>query len=74
MTLLLIKEVVMLGSIIGDTVGSVYEFNNIKTTEFHLLGDGCSYTDDSIMTVGGFTAGLRSRRHCVRMSSRTMVL
>ncbi|MCQ2974280.1 MAG: ADP-ribosylglycohydrolase family protein [Bacteroidales bacterium] len=41
----------MLGAIIGDTVGSVYEFNNIKTTEFELFGRGCNYTDDSVMTV-----------------------
>lgn len=41
----------MLGAIIGDTVGSVYEFNNIKTTEFPLFGARNNYTDDSIMTV-----------------------
>ena len=29
----------MLGAIIGDIVGSVYEFNNIKTTDFPLFGD-----------------------------------
>ncbi len=41
----------MLGAIIGDTVGSVYEFNNIKTTDFLLFGPRSSYTDDSIMTM-----------------------
>lgn len=41
----------ILGAIIGDTVGSIYEFNNIKTTDFEFFGRGCSYTDDSIMTV-----------------------
>lgn len=41
----------MLGAIIGDTVGSVYEFDNIKTTDFELFSDECNYTDDSIMTV-----------------------
>ena len=41
----------MLGAIIGDTVGSVYEFNNIKTTDFPLFDPRCDYTDDSIMTV-----------------------
>lgn len=41
----------MLGAIIGDTVGSVYEFNNIKTTNFPFFGFGCNYTDDSIMTM-----------------------
>ena len=41
----------MLGAIIGDTVGSVYEFNNIKTTHFPLFGPQSNYTDDSIMTM-----------------------
>ena len=41
----------MLGAIIGDTVGSVYEFNNIKTTHFPLFDPRCDYTDDSIMTM-----------------------
>ena len=41
----------MLGAIIGDTVGSVYEFNNIKTTDFPLFGPRNNYTDDSIMTI-----------------------
>jgi len=41
----------MLGAIIGDTVGSVYEFKNIKTTEFDLFAPDCDYTDDSVMTM-----------------------
>lgn len=40
----------MIGSIIGDIVGSVYEFtpHNIKTKEFELFSPVGSYTDDSI--------------------------
>jgi ADP-ribosylglycohydrolase len=41
----------MLGAIFGDIAGSVYEFNNIKTTNFDLLGRGTNYTDDSILTI-----------------------
>lgn len=41
----------MLGAIIGDMAGSIYEFDNIKTTDFDLLGDGCEFTDDSILSV-----------------------
>ena len=41
----------MLGAIIGDTVGSVYEFHNIKTTDFPLFDPRSNYTDDSIMTM-----------------------
>lgn len=41
----------MIGAIIGDTVGSRFEFNNIDTKEFEFLTGGCSPTDDSIMTI-----------------------
>lgn len=41
----------MYGAIIGDIVGSKYEFNNIKTKEFPLFSNDCDYTDDTIMTV-----------------------
>lgn len=40
----------MLGAIIGDIVGSVYEWNNIKTKEFPLFRDDCFFTDDTVMT------------------------
>ncbi len=41
----------MLGAIIGDIVGSVYEWANIKTKVFALFSDGCKFTDDTVMTV-----------------------
>ena len=41
----------MIGAIAGDIVGSVYEFDRIKTTEFPLFKDGCDYTDDSVLTI-----------------------
>ena len=41
----------MLGAIIGDIVGSCYEFNSIKTTEFDLFQAQSRYTDDSVMTM-----------------------
>ena len=41
----------MIGAMIGDIVGSVYEWNNIKTKEFPLFRDGCFFTDDTVMTV-----------------------
>ncbi len=40
----------MLGAIIGDIVGSVYEWNNIKTKEFPFFKDNCCFTDDTVMT------------------------
>ena len=41
----------MIGAIFGDIVGSVYEFHNIKTKDFKLLGEECFFTDDTVMTV-----------------------
>ena len=40
----------MQGAIIGDIIGSVYEFNNIKTKDFPLFCDKSHFTDDSILT------------------------
>lgn len=41
----------MIGAIIGDIVGSVYEWHNIKTTEFPFFRDDCFFTDDTVMTI-----------------------
>lgn len=41
----------MLGNIIGDIVGSIYEGNNIKSKDFLLFAKGYDYTDDSLMTL-----------------------
>jgi type I restriction enzyme M protein len=41
----------MFGAIIGDIVGSRFEWNNIKTKDFELLTYRCEFTDDSVMTL-----------------------
>ena len=43
----------MIGAIIGDIVGSPYEFNhnNIKTTKFPLFSNKSYFTDDTVMTL-----------------------
>jgi len=41
----------MIGAIAGDIIGSVYEWNNIKTKDFPLFSDECFFTDDSILTI-----------------------
>lgn len=41
----------MLGAIIGDIVGSRFEWNNIKVKEFEFLTYKCAPTDDSVMTL-----------------------
>ena len=38
----------MLGAIVGDIVGSVYEWGNIKTKGFPLFREDCFFTDDTV--------------------------
>jgi len=45
------KPMLLLGGIAGDIIGSVYEFHNIRTTEFSLFVDRSHYTDDTVMTL-----------------------
>ncbi len=40
----------MKGAIIGDIIGSVYEFHNISEKEFPLFSKRSGFTDDTVMT------------------------
>lgn len=53
----------MIGAIIGDIVGSVYEFHNIHTIDFELFSPGCDFTDDTVMTVAVAQAFVNTRRN-----------
>ena len=50
----------MIGAIIGDIVGSRFEWDNIKTKAFELFTPDCSFTDDSVMTLAVAQAILNS--------------
>lgn len=41
----------MLGAIVGDVVGSRFEWDNLKSKEFELFKPPCHATDDSVMTI-----------------------
>ncbi|MDH5718487.1 MAG: ADP-ribosylglycohydrolase family protein [Spirochaetia bacterium] len=41
----------MIGAIAGDIIGSIYEFNNIKTKDFPLFLEKSRFTDDTVLTV-----------------------
>lgn len=41
----------MIGAMIGDIVGSRFEWDNIKTKEFEFFTPDCFFTDDSVMTL-----------------------
>ena len=51
----------MLGAIIGDIVGSRYEFANIRTTAFELFTPYNNFTDDTICTIAIADALLRGK-------------
>lgn len=60
----------MLGAIIGDIIGSVYEWNNIKTKDFPLFMPDCFFTDDTVMTIAiaeGLMNGGTSKEFIVAM-------
>ena len=41
----------LIGAIIGDIVGSRFEFNNHRSKDFEFFSQDCEVTDDSIMTI-----------------------
>lgn len=51
----------MLGAIIGDIVGSIYEFDNIRTKNFNLFSPNCFFTDDTVMTIAIYKALKKSK-------------
>ena len=55
----------MLGAIIGDTVGSVYEFNNTKDVNFPLFSSRSIYTDDSLMALAVSLGGDSDTLACI---------
>jgi ADP-ribosylglycohydrolase len=51
----------MFGAIIGDIVGSIYEFDNVKTKGFPLFSERSHFTDDTVCTVAIAHAILRDK-------------
>ena len=41
----------IIGAISGDVIGSIYEFNSIKTKDFELFNRRSEFTDDTVMTL-----------------------
>ncbi len=51
----------MLGAIIGDIVGSRFEFNNTNKLNFKLFTSDCNFTDDTICTIAIADAVLKGK-------------
>jgi ADP-ribosylglycohydrolase len=67
----------MLGAIIGDVIGSPYEFANIKYKHFELFQEETKFTDDTILTIAvadcilhGKSYGPTFQNYCARYPDR----
>ena len=64
---------IMLGAIIGDTVGSVYEFQNTKDYNFKYFNSESAYTDDSVMTMAVAHWLLQDKKHTYQGLEDSMI-
>jgi ADP-ribosylglycohydrolase len=57
----------MLGAIIGDIIGSTFEFIDFKSKDFELFPPGSKFTDDTVLTIAVADAIIndRSYRDCI---------
>lgn len=46
----------IIGAIAGDIIGSIYEWHNVKTTDFPLFTNLSDFTDDSVLTLATMDA------------------
>jgi len=60
----------MLGAIVGDIVGSVYEFNNYRRQDFPLFQAESFFTDDTVLTVAVAETLLREDKDYVAAFKR----
>lgn len=53
----------LIGAVIGDIVGSIYEFNPHKSKDINLQDSSMEYTDDTIMTIAVADWILNDKKH-----------
>lgn len=59
----------MLGAIAGDIIGSVFEHDPIKTTEFPLFDEESRFTDDTVLTVAVAQAILENADYAISLKT-----
>ena len=62
----------MIGAIIGDIVGSRFEFDNHLSREFEFFHPSCEFTDDTVMTCAVAQALMDSRPDFSDLSKKTI--
>ncbi len=62
----------MIGAIVGDIVGSRFEWNNHRSKDFDLFSNQCFFTDDSVMSLAVCDALMRSSPNYHDLSDRVV--
>lgn len=62
----------MIGAVIGDIIGSRFEFNNFLSKDFTLLTNKCRFTDDTVMTCAVAKAILDCKEDYTDLSSKAV--
>ena len=62
----------MLGAIVGDIVGSRFEWHNHRSKDFDFLTSECFFTDDSVMSLALAQAMLDSKDDCSNLSEKAV--
>jgi ADP-ribosylglycohydrolase len=57
------KEKFIIGAVAGDIIGSVYEWDNIKTVDFDLFCHKSNFTDDSVLTLATMYAIMNQKNY-----------
>lgn len=57
------KKTKMLGALVGDIIGSAYEFHNTKSMDFELFVRKSRFTDDSVMTLAVAEWLMKDKEH-----------
>lgn len=62
----------MIGAILGDIIGSRFEFHNYLGKDFELLTQRCEFTDDTVMTCAVAQALMDSKEDFSDLSEKTV--
>ncbi|GHU13584.1 hypothetical protein FACS1894161_3700 [Spirochaetia bacterium] len=55
----------IIGAIAGDIIGSVYEWDNVKASDFQLFPPDATFTDDSVLTIATMDSIINKTNHVV---------
>ena len=58
------KRKLIIGAIAGDVIGSDFEWNTVKTTDFNLFCKDSRFTDDSVLTLATMSAIINGNGYC----------